>query len=94
LGYYVLIIWPLYVAGIMGHPSNTKWGIDKILLGIILGTFALVLALFTNGFLKKKNGGKVFFPFQKVVIPIVFLLIISWALHYFIGCQIKLPWTI
>lgn len=92
LGYYVLVIWPLYIAGIMGHPLNTKWGIDKILLGIIIGTLTLILGVFVNGVLKKKNGGKVYFPFQKVVIPVVFLIIISLVLHFIIGCQVKLPW--
>lgn len=92
--FYFLIIWPLYLKDIMGHPLNTILGIDKILFGIILGTFVLVLSVLFNDWLKKKNNNKVFFPYQKVVIPLVLLIIISWALHYFIGCQIKLPWTI
>jgi len=93
LAYYVLVIWPLYLADIMGHPSNTIWGIDKILFGIVLGTLVLTLAIFVNGSLKKKNDGKVYFPYQKVVIPIIILIIFSLVLHFIIGCQVKLPWT-
>jgi len=91
LFFYLIVIWPLYLAGIMGHPSNTVFGIDKILFGIIVGSFILTLGVFANGALKKKNSGKVYFPYQKVVIPVAFLLIASLIFHFIIGCKIKLP---
>ena len=64
---------------------NEIWGIDKLLLGIIFGSVFFLLAVFANDFLKKKNGGKVFFPFQKVVVPIVMLGILS-GVFYFLTC--------
>ena len=38
--YYILIILPLYLTGIIGHPFNQLWEIDKIILGIFFGSKA------------------------------------------------------
>ncbi len=86
VAFYLLTIIPLYYAGLMGNPLNKMWGIDKVLLGIIVGTVVILLAIGTHNFLKKKNNGKSYFPYQKVVLPISFLLIISLIFHFIIGC--------
>ena len=83
--YYAIIIIPLYFKDIAGHPLNRLWGLDKLILGIILGSLAFLLAIFFNSWLKNKNAGKVFFPFQKVAVPIAFLLILSFV-FYSITC--------
>lgn len=83
--FYVFTIGPLYRSGIIGHPANKFWGIDKLLLGIILGSILFLVAIFLNSYLKKKNDGKVFFPFQKVVVPVV-ILVISSGIFYFLTC--------
>lgn len=75
--FYFIVIIPLYQMGIMGHPLNKFWGIDKLLFGIISGSLVFVISVWLNNFLKKKNQGRVFFPLQKVVLPILFLLITS-----------------
>jgi hypothetical protein len=69
----------------IGHPLNTIWGMDKLVLGIILGSIFFLLAVYLNNFLKKKNNGKVYFPFQKVVIPVITLAILS-VIFYFLTC--------
>lgn len=83
--YYAVIIIPLYFKDIAGHPFNKLWGIDKLILGIILGSLGFVAAVFFNSWLKNKNGDKVFFPFQRVAVPVVFLLILSF-IFYLITC--------
>ena len=75
--FYFIVITPLYWLDILGHPFNKFWGIDKLLFGIIAGSFAFILSVLFHNFLKKKNQGKSFFPFQKVVLPISFLIILS-----------------
>jgi hypothetical protein len=85
--YYILVIWPLYSFNIMGHPLNKVWGIDKILLGIISGSIIFLISVWFNNFLKNKNQGKVYFPYQKVVIPVAFLLIMSFVFYIIIKCQ-------
>lgn len=75
--FYFIVIFPLYWRGIMGHPLNKFLGMDKLLFGIVSGSLIFILSVFFHSFLKKKNQGKSFFPFQKVVIPILFLFILS-----------------
>jgi len=82
--FYFIVITPLYWLGIMGHPENKFWGIDKLLFGIISGSLAFILSVLFHNFLIKKNQGKVFFYFQKVVIPISFLVILS--LIFYLVC--------
>ena len=82
--YYVMIIWPLYHYDIAGHPLNKLWGTDKLILGIIAGTIGFIASLLLNEYLKKKNGGKAYFPFQKVVVPVSLLAALS-LIFYFIS---------
>lgn len=84
LAYYLFLICPLYVAGIMGHPLNVfVFGIDKLLFGIILGSSGFWLGATYYDYLKEKNKGHAYFPFQKVVMPILPLIILS-ILFYFL----------
>ena len=75
--YYAMIIIPLFINGIMGHELNKLWGIDKILLGIIVGSMAFLGGTITHILLKKNNNGRVYFPFQQVVAPVLPLIILS-----------------
>lgn len=74
---YVFVLIPLYWGGIIGHPFNTFWGIDKIILGTVIGSIAFFLGANIHFYLKKQNQDKVFIPFQKVVIPVGALWLIS-----------------
>lgn len=84
LGMYALVIVPLKLGGIIGHPFNVLLGIDKVLLGIIIGS----VLFFTMGrlhfFLTKKNSDKVYFPYQKVVIPVGALLLATIILYFIV----------
>jgi hypothetical protein len=77
LAYYLLTFVPLYYAGIVGHPLNKIFGIDKIVFGTSVGTIMFLLSYWLHSYLKKKNNGKSFFPYQKVVIPFVVLILTS-----------------
>jgi hypothetical protein len=83
IGYFFLIVMPLYWMNFIGGPFHKFWGVDKLLLGIILGSL-----IFWGGerfccWLKKRNDGKAHFPFQKVAVPVIFLIIAS-LIFYFI----------
>ena len=82
LGYYLLIVVPLYWTGIMGHPLNIMWGMDKLLLGIIVGSLGFFLVGIWYYDLKAKNEGHAYFPFQKVVMPVGTLLILSLIFYF------------
>jgi len=83
LGYYLLIILPLFWKGILGHPLNKIWGIDRLLLGIIIGSIVFAGFAFLHNYVKKENNGKSYFPMQKVAFPIAPLIILS-VVFYFI----------
>ena len=74
---YLLVFVPLQLAGFMGHPLNTLWGIDKLFLGVIFGSIGFFLGARLHYYLKKQNGEKAVFPFQKVVVPISSMLILT-----------------
>ncbi len=77
LAYYLLTFVPLYYAGIAGHPLNKIFGIDKIIFGTAVGTSIFLLSHWLHLYLKKKNNGNSFFPYQKVAIPVVVLVLTS-----------------
>lgn len=57
--------------------TTTLWGIDKFLLGIIVGTIAFYLGARWYVRIKRKNGGHAQFAFQKVVVPLSFLVVVT-----------------
>ncbi len=83
VSYYLLIIVPLYATGIIGHPDNTLLGVDKLALGIGVGSAAFFAGAWWYERVKKKNLGHAAFPFQKVVMPITPLVLLT-AVFYFI----------
>jgi len=79
--YYVLTLWPLWGRGLIGHPLNRFWGIDKLILGTIAGSLGfLIMALWYDRL--KKRRGRAHFPFQKVVMPVGLLIILSLAFYF------------
>jgi len=84
LSFYLLIVAPLYWTGILGHPLNMLWGMDRLLLGILAGS----LVFWGTGWwyfrLKARNEGHAHFPFQKVAMPVGALLIFSLIFYFLI----------
>ena len=72
----------------VGHPfvewwGNCMWGIDQFLLGILVGAVTFILMELWYMRIKKNNGGHALFPFQKVVMPFIGLLVMTgvfWAI--------------
>ena len=85
IAYFALVIIPLFYSGIIGNPLNTLCfcHLDKLLFGIIVGSIAFWCGANWHYYLKEKNNGHVYFPFQKVVISILPLIILS-VLYYFL----------
>lgn len=85
--YYAVVIIPLYYLGIIGDTANTfyffKWGLDKLLVGIVAGSISFWFGASWYYYLKEKNGGRAYFPFQKVVMPISPLVLLSLIFYFF-----------
>ncbi len=72
--YYALLGLVYALPGVY-FGANTLWGIDKFLLGTIVGTVAFYLGARWYIKIKRENGGHAKFAFQKVVVPLSFLLV-------------------
>jgi len=72
--------------GIAGGPNNVLWGIDKLLLGIVVGSIGLWLGDRWYARMKRKNDGHAQFPYQRVVVPIGLLLALTAIFAVIIYC--------
>ena len=86
IGYFVLVVVPLYWGNFMGHPLNVitigNHVVDKLLLGIGLGAGLFYAGVISYEYIKAKNGNKAHFPFQKIAMPIVPLIILSFLFYF------------
>ena len=60
--------------------------IDSFLFTTILGAITFISAMNFYEWMKKKNGGHAHFPFEKVVVPVLSVLIVS-LFNYFLLCN-------
>ncbi len=72
--YYGLLAMVYLLPGVT-FGANTLWGIDKFMLGIIVGTLAFYFGARWYTKIKRENGGHAKFAFQKVVVPLSFLAV-------------------
>lgn len=75
---------PVLLLGSAGSLLNKVYWINKLLFGSIIGGFAALIAYFFHISIKKLNG-KVLFPFQGIVITLLFLIISSLVLYFAFG---------
>ena len=72
--YYALLAM-VYLLPDVHFGAHTLWGIDKFLLGVVVGTICFWAGARWYVSIKRRNGGHAQFAFQKVVVPISFLLV-------------------
>ena len=84
--FYLVFVLPHYLWGFIGGSCDLLFGFDELLLGIIVGSFGFAIAVFLNKLLKEKNNGRVYFSYQKVVIPVLSLVIFSVIFYFMTGC--------
>jgi len=82
LVFYLVTVFPLYFTGIIGHPYNKIWGIDKLIFGTGIGSVLFLLSIFLDKYLRTKNSGRVYFYYQKVVLPVLLLLLGSGVFYF------------
>jgi len=86
LFFYLITLFSLSQMGFIGHSCNRLWRADKLTLGIIFGSLTFSFGVLIDKFLRKKNNVKAYFPFQKVIIPISLLIIISIVFYLITNC--------
>ena len=79
----------MYVRELTYEPSII-WGvlfIDSFLFTTFLGAGVLILSMHLYQWMKARNGGHAHFPFEKVVVPVLLVLITSVLIAYFPVCN-------
>ncbi len=84
LFWYTITLIPLWAAGIIGHPLNTILGVDKIIFGTTLGSIMFLLGVWADK-KERKVKGKQLFQYQKVILPVISLVITSLLIYYYGG---------
>lgn len=75
--FYLLTIPFLIWNKMIGLTGNIFLGVDKIIFGIVVGSIIFMFGVLVDKFLRKLNNNKVFIYYQKVIIPVLLLTIIS-----------------
>lgn len=83
IGFHSLSLLLFNQMGMLAHPLNKLWGVNKLILGIIFGSLILISTPCLDKFLRSKNDGKIFVSHQKVIIPISLLSVLS-LIFYFV----------
>lgn len=82
---YALTLLPMFYTGMIGGAAyNMIFGLDKLVVGIVFGSFVFLSGVVFDRYLRSINGGKVVFYYQKVILPVSFMVIAS------IICQLTL----
>jgi len=78
---YLFVLIPLKLDHTIGIYRNTIFGIDKIIFGIIVGSVVFLIGIWTDKKIRKVYGKQLFY-FQKVVFPVISLIITSLVLYF------------
>lgn len=77
-------IFAYYALGLLNlTPPYVIFGIDKILLGTMIGSFITLFAFYFHEFLKKVNGNKNYIPFQAIILSLFILSLASISYYIF-----------
>jgi len=83
VGYYFIIIAPLWTKGFIGkNPYNKFCGVDRLLFGIILGSGLFLGGVLFHNYLRQKNNNTSYFKGQKIVFAIAPIIIASIILYF------------
>lgn len=82
VGYYALSVVPLYYMGVASTTNSIVLIFDKLAVGVIVGSITFWAAAQWYFYLKARNGGHAYFPFQKVVMPVSTLILMSIVFYY------------
>ena len=81
--YFVAIYFTLVAQNLLNISGNILWGIDKLILGSIVGALVFFWTAVLYLTMKKKNNNKPHFPYEKIAMNIGALVVLS-GIFYFI----------
>lgn len=77
LVFYIFTMVYLYYSKQLFQPKNTFLGQDKIIAGMTIGLLVTLFSTFIEKLIRKRNNNKVLFYYQKVMVPLTLLIIIT-----------------
>jgi len=78
---FLFVIPPLYWMKMIGLGGNTLWGVDKLLLGTVIGSVVFLFGVWFDKWLRTTNQNKVYVYYQKVIIPVFLLSLVSFVFY-------------
>jgi len=79
--FFLFVVPPLYWGKMIGLSGNTLWGLDKVLLGTIIGSIIFLFGVWLDKWLRTTNGDRVYVYYQKVIIPVFLLSLASFVFY-------------
>ena len=79
-----ITFFPLWKAGIIGHPNSMVLGMDKLIFGSIIGAGVFLLGVYADKKVRQIKGRQLF-NYQRVAFPVVSLLIASLVVYFYGG---------
>jgi len=79
--FFLFVIPPLYWSKMIGLAGNTLWGVDKVLLGTTTGSIIFLFGVWLDEWLRTINKDKVYIYYQKVIIPVFLLSLVSFIFY-------------
>ena len=76
-----MIYLPLLIFGPAGSILNKVYWVNKLLFGSVIGGLTALIAYLIHIFIKKQRG-KVLFPFQGVILTLIFLAASGLSLYF------------
>jgi len=77
---YLLVFGPLVLSNVIGHPFSRLWGIDKLVVGTLVGSAAFWLAVWLDRKVRETRS-KQLFNYQKIIFPVGLLAFFSLIMY-------------
>lgn len=71
---YLFVLVPLWLGKVIGHPYNRIFGIDKLVLGTVIGSIIFLGAVWADKKVRQIKGHQLF-SYQRVIFPVASLII-------------------
>lgn len=77
---FIIALVPLQISGLVGHPNNTIFGVDKLLFGTAVGCLVFLSAVRLDKIVRILRGRQLFI-YQKIILPVLALIVTSLILY-------------
>lgn len=77
--WWLLAFLPLHFTGFLANCGKL-WGMPRLVFGSVVGLVVVLLATGVDHLMRRGNAGRARFPYQKVILPILLLIVASFIM--------------